>query len=332
MAADLRTRPGVESAALSSQVPTGPGGSQNGLVPEGKAQDIANAINSKIRIVTPGYFATMRIPLKEGRDFSTADVRDGLHVIIVSTTLAKAAWPNEDPIGKRIACCDGTPDDPSWKTVIGVAMDVRSGGPTQEVKPEFYLPLAQAPIASWNWMQRTMTLVARARNGDAVSLASQLRASVRGVDPTLPLYNVSTMQERLSASMAEARFHLLLLVALSVIGMLLAAAGIYSVIAYFVTLRRHEIGVRMALGATASDVLRLLTWQGLRPVLIGIALGGIVSLASTRLLAGSLYGVQATDPATFGVVIALVLLTALCATLVPASRATWVDPTTALHG
>jgi putative ABC transport system permease protein len=330
--ADLRARPGVESAALSSQVPTGPGGSSNGLIPEGKAQIIKNVINSKLRLVTPGYLGTMRIPLLEGRGFSSADMRGGLRVMIVSAALAKAAWPNADPIGKRISCCDGTADSPSWKTIIGVASDVHSGGPTQDVGPEFYLPLAQAPIESWTWIQRTMTLVARARNGDAVSLAPLLRASVRDVDPTLPLYSMSTMDARLSASMADSRFHLMLLATLGVIGMLLAAAGIYSVIAYFVTLRTHEIGVRMALGATTGNVLRLLTWQGLRPVIAGVALGGALSLAATRLLAGSLYGVHATDPETFVVVIALVLLVALCATLLPARRATSVDPTTALYG
>jgi putative ABC transport system permease protein len=143
---------------------------------------------------------------------------------------------------------------------------------------------------------------------------------------------MSTMDARLSASMADSRFHLMLLATLGVIGMLLAAAGIYSVIAYFVTLRTHEIGVRMALGATTGNVLRLLTWQGLRPVIAGVALGGALSLAATRLLAGSLYGVHATDPETFVVVIALVLLVALCATLLPARRATSVDPTTALYG
>jgi predicted lysophospholipase L1 biosynthesis ABC-type transport system permease subunit len=252
--------------------------------------------------------------------------------MVVSEALAKAAWPNQDPIGKRISCCEGSPEDPRWKTVVGVAADVRSGGPAQDVRPEFYIPFVQAPAEAWRWVNLTMTIVARAASGDGASLAPSLREAVTSVDPTLPVYNVGTMTERLTKSLAEARFHLELLVALGVIGLLLAAAGIYSVIAYFVTLRRHEIGVRMALGATSADVVRLMTWQGLRPVILGAMLGAVAATWATRLLQGSLYGVAANDPLTFALVVVLIVGVSLVAILVPARRATSVDPTTALHG
>jgi predicted permease len=332
LVAELRGRPGIEAAAVTSAAPLGGGGGSNGLVPEGKAQSVANAIDANLRMVSPGYVSMMRIHILRGRDINERDIRGGVRVMVVSEALAKAAWPNEDPIGKRVACCESTPDDPRWKTVVGVAADVHTRGPTQEIRPEFYIPIAQAPADAWRWINRTMTLVVRATSGDAASLTPTVRAAVRSVDPTLPVYSIATMSDRLARSLAESRFNLELLVALGVVGLLLAAAGIYSVIAYFVTLRRHEIGVRMALGATTGDVVRLMTWQGLRPVFVGAVLGIIASIWATRLLRGSLYGVGANDPVTFGAVTVVLVIVSLAAILVPARRVASVDPTTALHG
>ena len=328
----LRVQPGVAAAALTSAAPLGPGGGSNGIVPEGVPADIAHAIDSRLRMVTPGYLGAMGIPLIAGRDLSTQDVRGGLRVMIVSAALAKAAWPNESAIGKRVRCCEGGPDDPRWKTVIGVAADVHTGGPTRDIRPEFYLPMVQSPPDAWRWVNGTMTAVARAANGDAASLTPSIRAAVRTVDPSLPVFNIATMDSRLRDSMAESRFHLLLLATLGSVGLLLAAAGIYSVISYFVTLRRHEIGVRMALGATPRDVLRLMTLQGLRPVIGGAVAGCVLASWATRLLRGSLYGVTPTDRLTFVAVTALLLIVATVAILIPARRATAVDPTTALQG
>src|SRR5262249_43442632 len=200
----------------------------------------------------------------------------------------KAGWRNESALGKRIRCCEGAPDDPRWKTVVGVAADVRTGGPTRDIRPEFYVPMLQAPPDAWRWVNGTMTIVARAANGNGASLTPAIRGAVQSVDRGLPVYNVATMDARLRDSVAESRFHLLLLATLGVIGLLLASAGIYSVIAYFVTLRRHEIGVRMALGATPGDVLRLMTLQGLRPVVGGAIVGCVAAMWATRLLRGSL--------------------------------------------
>jgi predicted permease len=326
----LRQAPGVRAAAVVSQAPMGPGGGSNGLVPEGKPLTMENTIDSRLRIITPEYLTAMRIPLKRGRLFTDRDVAGGERVMIVSEALARRAWPNEDPIGKRIACCEGAPDDPRWKTVVGVVGDVRSDGPTVEVGPEFYLPIDQIPPEAWDWIQRTMTLVVRGESAPA-ALTSAMRGAVRAVDPSLPLYRIATMSEALRASTAQARFNTLLLASFGAIGLLLAAAGIYSVIAYFVSMRTHEIGVRMALGATTRDIVTLMTWQGLRPVFIGVAIGAVTAFATTRLLRGSLYGVSATDPLTFAGVVVVLVAVGLVATLIPARRAMRVEPTRALQ-
>jgi predicted permease len=332
IARELGARPGVQAAAVTSAAPFGGGSGSNGLVPEGKPLGPESAIDARLRMVSPNYLHVMRIPLVAGRDITEEDVRGGLRVMVVSEALAKAAWPGQNAIGKRLSCCEGTPDDPRWKTVIGVAADVHTGGPTQDIRPEFYLPMTQAPIEAWRWVNGSMTVVARARSGDGAALTSTMRNAVQSVDPTIPVFGVATMTDRIAQSLAEARFHLMLLLTLGVVGLLLAAAGIYSVIAYFVTLRTHEIGVRIALGATSSDIMRLLTWSGLRPVLAGAVAGGIAAAWSARLLQGSVYGVTTSDPLTFAAVGAVLLAVAFVAILVPARRAAGVDPTQAFHG
>jgi predicted permease len=328
----LRHIPGVRRAALTSQAPMGPGESSNGLLPEGKAVDPKNFIDARLRIVTPGYFEAMGIRLVRGRDFDVHDTRASNLGMIVSEALAKAAWPNEDAIGKRIRCCEGGADDPKWKTVIGIAADVRSNGPMQDPIPEFYVPAQQVPPEAWDWVQRAMTLVVRSSSSDPASLVPAIRAAVRSVDATVPVYMVQTLDESLRETLAPARFNTMLLGALGVIGLLLAAVGIYSVIAYFVSQRTHEIGVRIALGASTTSVLRLMTWEGLRPVLVGVAVGAVGALWATRLIGTSLYGVRSNDPLTFVAVAALLIGVSVLATLIPARRASKVDPVRALSG
>jgi ABC-type antimicrobial peptide transport system permease subunit len=209
---------------------------------------------------------------------------------------------------------------------------VRTGGPTQDIQPEFYIPIAQAPTEAWLWVNRTLTLVARTRSGDAASIGPTLRSAVTSVDPGAAVFGLSSMSDRVSESLAESRFHLELLVSLGIVGLLLAAAGIYSVVAYFVALRSHEVGVRMALGATTADVVRLMTWQGLRPVIAGGVVGGITAAWTARLLRGSLYGVDTADPVTLVSVGVLLIVVATVAIVIPARRVASVDPTAALHG
>ena len=328
--ADLGRQPGVRSAAIVSQAPLGPGGGSNGLVPEGRALSAANSIDSRMRIVTPDYFSTMGISLQAGRTFTDRDVAGMERVMIVTEALARQAWPNESAIGKRIACCEGSETDPRWKTIVGVVKDVRSQGPAVAAVPEFFVPIDQVPPEAWEWTQRTMTLVAKA-NGDPATITGAMRAAVKRVDPAVPLYSITTMDDAIRSATAESRFNTLLLTTLGTIGLLLAAVGVYSVIGYFVSLRSHEIGVRMALGASARDILGLMTWQGVRPVLVGVVLGMLAAAGVTRLLRSSLYGVTATDPATFGGVVAILVAVGLLASLIPARRATLVDPTRALQ-
>ncbi len=324
--------PGVTGAAIVSRAPLGGRGSSNGLIPEGRPLKIESAIDSLLRLITPDYLHTMRIPLKRGRAF-TADDRDGQpKVMIVNETLARRAWPYEDPIGKRVACCEAAPDgkSPLWKVVVGVAADVRYRGAAGEPAPEFYLPVAQSPGGAWDWLQRSMTLVARTSQ-DPATLIAPARKAIARVDPTLPLFAIATMDQRVSDSVATARFNTGLLTTLGLVGLLLAAVGIYGVIAYFVSQRTQEIGVRFALGASPRDVLTLVVRQALRPVLWGVAVGVGLAMPATRLLETQLFGVTAHDPLTLASVTVTLVVVALVASVVPAGRAARVDPARALN-
>ena len=176
--------PGAETAAITTQVPMGPGGNGNGLIPEGMAFDMKNAIASRLRMVTPGYFDTMRIPIIKGRDFSDADRFGALKVMVISEALANAAFPGQDSLGRRIACCEPGPNGkgPDFKTVIGVAGDVRSRGPGEAPSPEFYLPIDQVPAVAWDWIQRTTYVVVRTQM-DPQAMANPVRTAVRDIAP-----------------------------------------------------------------------------------------------------------------------------------------------------
>jgi predicted permease len=324
---DTAALPAVRHAAVSSQVPMGPGGGSNGLVPEGKTEE--NMVISRLRMVTPGYFATMGIPLLEGRLFDANDRRERGLVMVVSESLARAAWPSESAIGKRIACCEGGPDDPMWKTVVGVVGDLRSRGLGAGVEPEFYLPIAQAPPQSWDWVQRSMTLAVKT-DGEPESLVPALRTVVRGIDPSLPLYGIMTMEERVRSSLAHSRFLASLFGTLGLIGLTLAVVGVYSVVGYVVLRRSHEIGVRMALGAKARDVVSLVVRQAMLPVSIGIVAGTAATLASGKLLESQLFEIDASDPGTLLAVATLLGAAALVASYLPSRRVARTDPRGAL--
>jgi putative ABC transport system permease protein len=324
--------PGVEAAAITTQVPMGPGGNGNGLVPEGKAIAPENFILSRLRMITPGYFQAMRIPIVRGRGITPEDRRGGLKVMVISEALANAAFPGQDPIGKRISCCEAGPDgkSPDYKTVVGVAGDVRSRGLGEAPAPEFYLPIEQVPAAAWDWIQRTAYVVVRTPL-DPQSMANPVRTVVREIAPDVPLFQISTMTQRIGESMATARFNTLLLTLLGLIGLVLAAVGIYGVIAYFVTRRTQEIGIRMALGATRGHVIALVFRQAARPLVLGLVAGVIMSTLLTRILSRQLFGVTAFDPLTFAIVVATLIVVAVLASVIPARRAASVDPTRALH-
>ncbi len=319
--------PGVASAAISSYAAMGGGGGSNGLVPEGREPVAANFINSTLRVITPSFFETMGVRIVKGRNFNEDDRAGGQRVMIVSARLAAVAFPGQDPIGKRISCCEPGPG--GFKTIVGVAADIRSRGPAIAPRPEFYLPIAQVPDVAWNW-NRTMYVLVRT-TGSPAALVQPLNAAVARIDRDLPLFDVKTMDERLARSLATSRFNTLLLTLLGVIGLALAASGIYGVIAYFVSQRTQEIGVRMALGATAASVVRLVLGQALRPVAAGAVLGIAAALGASRLLSSQLFGVSPTDPLTIAAVLATLIGVAMLASIVPARRAAAIDPTRALQ-
>jgi predicted permease len=294
--------------------------------------DPKNVVLSRLRIVTPGYFETIGIPIRRGRALADTDRRGAVKVMVISESLAQAAFGDKDPIGHRIACCESAPDgkSPDFKTVVGVAGDVRWRGPAVAPTPEFYLPAAQVPDAAWDWIQRTMYIAVRT-DGDPMAAVNPIRAAISPVVPGVPLFDVRSMEQRIGASLQTALFNTLLLTILGAIGVVLAVVGIYGVIAYFVTKRTREIGVRMALGATRRDVVGLVVRQAAAPVGTGITIGLIAAFATTRLLSNQLFGVTPGDPMTFAVVALSLGSVAFLASLLPAARAAAADPTAALR-
>jgi putative ABC transport system permease protein len=324
--------PGAESAGVVSRAPLTLGWSSNGLIPEGKAVDISNAINSQLQIVSPGYLSTARIPLNAGRKFTDLDTRDKAPVAIINETLARTIWPGENPIGKRFACCENGPKgplDPVWHQVVGVVGDVRAWGLDRKVQPEFYLPMAQMPPAAWDWIGRTMDLVVRSHEG--VFPAGDLRTTVVSIAPGVPLYNLSTERQKISSTLEDSHFDTFLLSVFAVLALLLSSVGIYGVLSYVVAQRTRHIGIRIALGASPAQILRDVLAYGMRLAGLGLVLGLGGAALSTRLLTSLIYGVKPVDPLTFVLISALLIAVALLACYVPARRATRIDPIQALR-
>jgi predicted permease len=273
----------------------------------------------------------MGVRIERGRPFTDHDRQGAPLVMIINESVARAMWPGEDPIGKRISCCNQNPDGSrSYKTVVGVAKDVRAAGPAQPADPEFYLPIAQLPEIAWTWTGGNMFLVARTA-GEPMAIAPSVRRAVRAIDPGVPVFQERTMEQRMASTIATGRFNTMLLTILGGIGLLLSAVGIYGVIGYFVSQRTSEIGVRVALGATKRDVIRLIVWQAAKPVLAGVTLGLVGAFFAVQLIAAQLVGVPAIDPVTFGAVVFALLFVAVLASLIPATRAASLDPTKALE-
>ncbi|HUJ31596.1 MAG TPA: ABC transporter permease [Candidatus Acidoferrum sp.] len=324
--------PGVQSAAVVSRAPLAGGGSSNGLLPEGKPFDLANLVDAQLQIVSPSYLSTARVPLKAGRDFTSQDTRGKTLVTIVNETLARTLWPGENPIGKRFACCESGPKgrlDPVWHEVVGVVGDVRARGLDRQVQPAFYLPLAQMPPAAWDWLGRTMDVEVRTRGG--VFPANDLRTMVASTAPGVPMYGLSTMQQKIAGTLEESHFDTFLLAVFAAIALLLSSVGIYGVLSYVVAQRTRDIGIRMALGATPAHVMYDVLRYGLRLTAVGLALGLAGALAGTRVLSSLLYGVGSTDAITFAAACLLLTGVALLASYLPARRAMRVDPMVALR-
>ncbi|HZM69838.1 MAG TPA: ABC transporter permease [Candidatus Cryosericum sp.] len=320
----VQALPGVESVAATTDLPLSGTDSYLGFQIEGRpSAGPGDGPESGLHQVTPDYFRTLGIPILRGRPLNASDVDGALSVKVVSKTLADRYWPGEDPIGKRISYGTNEKNEPQWSTVVGVAGDVRQKGLHAEPRPEAYTSALQ-------WPSRYMTLIVRSPL-DPATLAEAVRREVRAVDPAVPAYGVKTLREVLDGSLAARRFNMAVLMAFAAVAVALASIGLYGVIAYMVTQRTHEIGVRLALGARPADVLRLVVRHGMALALAGVAFGVLGALALTRALASLLVGVAATDPWTFSTVGLLLSAVAFLACLVPALRAARVEPMTALR-
>ncbi len=318
----FRAIPGVDSASLSSLVPLG---SHNGNFFQAErepplAQGQQDPVILKMAIF-PGYFRTMGVELKAGHDFTDHDGDSpGTQAVIVSEGFVKLHWPKADPIGKRVSY-RGT--KPQWMRVIGVARDTRHYGLDKDPRPELYIPYRQQPGSSMNLVLHSSV--------DATSLISVSREVVRRADPDLAMFSIRTMQERLERSLWARRTYSWLFGVFAALALALAVAGIYGVVSYTVTQRTREIGIRMALGANPSQVLRGVIRDGMLLAGIGTALGIIGALAATRLLESLLAGVSPHDPWAFIAVSIGLGLATLAANFIPARRAAAVDPMRALH-
>jgi putative ABC transport system permease protein len=318
----VKAKPGVESAAVVNFLPLGGSNSSEDFLVEGAPQPAPGDPNiARYRVCTPDYFTTMQIPVLKGRAFTDQDKVGTQPVVMVNETLARKYWPGQEAIGKRIRF-DAPLDRAPWMEVVGVIQDVKHEL-TIEVTPEFYLPLAQD-----GW--RSMVLVART-TVDPASLAGSIREDVWAIDKDQPVFDVRTMQEVRAISVGLQKFNSVMIGVFAVVALLLATVGIYGVMAFAVTQRTQEIGIRMALGARAPDVLKLVVVNGMRLALLGLAIGLVASWGLTRFISTLLYGVKPTDPLTFSVVSLCLLAAAFLACYLPARRATKVDPLVALR-
>lgn len=272
------------------------------------------------QVASAGYFETMRIPVLRGREFSAADTKEAQGAVIINETTARRHWAGEDPVGKRIKI--GGIDEP-WLTIVGVVGDVKHGGLNTEPRAEAYISYMQEPFSFMDIAVRT--------ESDPLALVAAVRSELAQIDPNQPIANIRTVDDMLAGSTSRPRFTSVLVGIFAALALALAAIGIYGVISYSVSQRAHEIGIRMALGATRRDVFELVIGQGLALALAGIAIGLVASLALTRFLSSQLYGISATDPATYLTVSVLLAVIALIACYTPARRATKVDPIVALR-
>jgi putative ABC transport system permease protein len=316
---NLAGRSGVPSAAVVFPSPLNRSQASSTFVVEGRDASRSDKPFASFASISPNYFRTIGIPLVSGRAFTPRDRAPLPPVVIVNSALARRYWPNEDPLGKRIRLSD----DEEWMTVVGVVGDSRSLGLDQAPAPMFYIPMHQLPLPF-------MSIVVRSAAGTA-AVASAVRSAQRAVDPELPLGTVRPLRDVVNASVAEPRFRTTLVGAFAVMALVLAAVGLYGLISCGVALRTREIGIRVALGAQPRQVLLPVIREGLMLTLAGITLGALGSLAATRLLAGLLFEVEATDPLTFILAALALLMTGLIASYVPSRRMLSVDPLTALR-
>jgi putative ABC transport system permease protein len=319
----IRTVPGVKNASAAMPLPLSDNSLRTSFEIEGQPMAKSDLPRTQIRAVGLDYFKTMRIPLLAGREFSRRDDRHAPHVIIINQTLARRFFPNENAIGKHMKPGMSGGKSDSMCEIIGVVGDVKHRNLWQEPDPESYVAYEQNPLGAMNIVVRS--------ESDPMLLLPAIRAEVRAQDAELPIYHAQRLEEYVSASVAQRRFTSLLCTVFAGAGLLLAVVGLFGVMSYGVAQRTHEIGVRVAVGAEKSDILRLILSEGMRITGVGLGIGLLGALGVSSIVKSQLFGVSATDPFTFlGVVLALAFV-AMAACYLPARRATGVDPMVALR-
>ena len=317
--AKLATLPGVESVALSDRVPLTFGGGSTAIKPEGYVSPANESMETQVAIISPNYFHTMQIPLVKGRDFAPQDTKSSARVVIVSQALANRYWPGQEPLGKRLNS-DLTHE---WFTVVGVARDCKEVGLNEKPLPFLYLPVTQ--------VYRPVMIINARATGDALSLARSVENAAHELNPDLVLFDETTVELRDQFASFGQRVAGTFVGAFGLLALALAAIGIYGVTAYTTRQRTHEIGIRVTLGATKNDVLRLVLGQGLKLILIGVGAGLLLSFVLTRFLSSLLLGVTSTDVLTFSAVVLLLCTVAGFACFIPGLWAMRVEPMVALR-
>jgi putative ABC transport system permease protein len=333
----LRTLPGVVSAGATNHLPLAGDMWDRNFVIEGRPKPRAGEYPDAVwRLIMPGYFETMRLAVRRGRMFTARDDTHAPGVVILNERAARQYWPGEEPLGKRIAIDTGKGNTPDWLTVVGVVENAKQEDWAIPPYPEMYLPALRnraflgendgplAPHVTY------ITLVVRGP-GNPAELASAVRQTVWSFDRHLPISDVFTMDRAVADATAQPRFEMLLFAMFAGIALILAMMGIYGVMSYSVSRRTREIGIRMALGASRTEVLRMVIGQGMKQALAGAAVGIVSALLLSQLMSKMLYDVRPSDPATFGSVIVVLGMAALLASCVPARKATGIDPISALR-
>jgi predicted permease len=327
----LRDIVGVEHAAVATSVPLVGGGPDAAIAVEHVEFASGSAPSPHIRLVSDAYNEAMGVALIRGRAFQPPDLFAGApSVVLINERLAAALWPGGNPIGKRISTWTSGPE-PQWREVVGVVADVRAFGQIEPVPLELFIPYTQAPVGAWNVFQRSMVLVLRTNRDWPETYATPLRAAVSTVDPSVPLYDVRTMEQVVAGVTAARRFYLRLVLLLAATALGLAVLGVYGVIAHLVSQRRSEIGLRMAVGAQRIEVIRFVVAHGLRLALFGVAIGVPAALLQAQVMRNLLFEVPPTDLLTFVSVVLLLTFTSVLASLFPAVKAARVDPLLALR-
>ncbi len=320
--ARLRAVPGVVDAGAVSRLPLQGKNIGSWLWIEGRSAEPGQQPDVEYRVASPSYFSTLGIPLLRGRSFDEHDDAQSLPIALINQSLARRFFPGEDPIGKRIKL-GPKPEKNPWITIVGVVEDIRHFGLDVPPRPEAYRPLAASPLYAPIFVVRT--------SRDAMALVPSIRAAFQGVSSEMPLYNILDMNQLVDRSLARRRFPTLLLSGLAILALVLAAVGMYGVISQSVAQRTHEIGVRLAVGASARNILGLILGQGMRLAVAGIAIGLASGLLLSKLMVSQLFGVSQHDPLVFGLAPLILCAVAALACLLPARRATQVDPLVALR-